>query len=66
MYKRTIFGNVTNTHVAEMDDVNKREFLILAVLAIAVIVMGVCPDIFVAKMHTSVGQLINQVALSKI
>lgn len=66
MYKRVVFGKVANSHVAEMDDVNKREFLILAILAVAVLAMGVYPDLFVAKMHTSVAQLINQVALSKI
>ncbi|AUR51393.1 NADH-quinone oxidoreductase subunit M [Aquella oligotrophica] len=66
MYKRVVFGDVVNSHVAEMDDVSKREFLILAILAIAVIVMGVCPNIFVAKMHASVEQLLTQVTLSKI
>lgn len=66
MYKRVVFGDVTNSHVAEMADVTPREFIILAVLAVAVIVMGVYPDLFVAKMHTSVNLLINQVAVSKI
>lgn len=66
MYKRVVFGAVANSHVAEMSDVSKREFLILALLAIAVLVMGIYPDLFVAKMHASVGHLINQVAQSKI
>lgn len=66
MYKRTIFGSVTNHHVEEMDDVSKREFLILALLAIAVIVMGVYPNLFVSKMHATVAQFLNQVAVSKI
>lgn len=66
MYKRTIFGAVNNSHVNKMADVNRREFLILALLALAVILMGVYPNLFVAKMHASVQQLINQVALSKI
>lgn len=66
MYKKVVFGEVTNSHVAEMSDVSAREFIILAVLAIAVIAMGVYPDLFVSKMHTSVELLINQVAISKI
>lgn len=66
MYKRVVFGTVSNSHVAEMEDVSPREFIILAVLAIAVIVMGVYPNLFVSKMHTSVELLINQVAYSKI
>src|SRR5512139_3463206 len=35
MVKRVIFGDVANHHVEELSDINKREFLILAVLAIA-------------------------------
>lgn len=66
MYKRVVFGEVVNVHVAEMADVNPREFLILVLLAVAVIVMGVYPNLFVAKMHTSVSQLITQAAISKI
>lgn len=66
MYKRVVFGVVTNPHVADMQDVNKREFLILALLAAAVILMGVFPNLFVAKMHASVGQLLNQAAVNKL
>jgi NADH-quinone oxidoreductase subunit M len=66
MYKRVVFGDVTNSHVAEMEDVSPREFIILAVLAVAVIVMGVYPQLFVAKIHTSVEQLINLLAQKKL
>lgn len=66
MYKRVVFGDVTSSHVAEMDDVSAREFIILALLAVAVIVMGVYPQLFVAKMHVSVQHLIDQVAISKL
>ena len=66
MYKRVVFGEVTSSHVAEMDDVSSREFIILAVLAVAVIVMGVYPQLFVAKIHVSVQHLISQVAISKL
>ena len=66
MYKRVMFGEVTNHHVADMSDVNGFEFLVLALLAIGVIVMGVYPDLFVAKMHASVAQLITIVAQSKL
>lgn len=66
MYKRTIFGVVTNSHVNEMKDVNCIEFFVLAVLAVAVIGMGLYPEIFVAKMQTSVNDLVLQVTQSKI
>ena len=45
------FGDVGNSHVAEMEDVNKREFLVLAILAVVVLGMGLLPDLFVSKMH---------------
>ncbi|MDN0075948.1 NADH-quinone oxidoreductase subunit M [Crenobacter sp. SG2303] len=66
MYKRVIFGDVGNDHVAEMKDVNKREFLILAILAITVLGMGLFPQAFVSKMHLAVNDLIAHVAQSKL
>ncbi|MBV8633502.1 MAG: NADH-quinone oxidoreductase subunit M [Burkholderiaceae bacterium] len=66
MYKRVIFGDVGNSHVAEMTDVNKREFVILALLAVAVLGMGLYPQAFVSKMHLSVNDLIAHVAQSKL
>jgi NADH-quinone oxidoreductase subunit M len=66
MYKRVIFGEVSNHHVEEMADVNKREFLVLVVLAIAVLGMGLYPQGFVEKMHLSVNDLIAHVAQTKL
>lgn len=66
MVKRTIFGEVANHHVDELTDVNKREFLVLAVLAIAVLGMGLYPQMFVDKMHLAVNDLIAHVAQSKL
>jgi NADH-quinone oxidoreductase subunit M len=66
MYKRVIFGPVTNHHVAEMTDINGREFLILTLLAIGTMVMGVYPLPFTDVMHSSVNELLRHVAVSKI
>ena len=43
MYKRVIFGDVANEEVAELDDINGRETIILGLLAIAVLLFGVWP-----------------------
>jgi hypothetical protein len=43
MYKRVVFGAVANHHVAELKDVNRREFWMLAALAVAVLWMGLYP-----------------------
>src|SRR5476649_337252 len=51
MYKRVIFGAVANDHVAALSDLNGREFLVLGVLAAAVLFMGVYPLPFTEVMH---------------
>jgi NADH-quinone oxidoreductase subunit M len=66
MYKRVAFGEVANRHVAELKDINAREYLILAILAIAVLVMGVYPFPFTEVMHASVDNLLKHVAMSKL
>ncbi|MCW5299896.1 MULTISPECIES: NADH-quinone oxidoreductase subunit M [Herbaspirillum] len=64
--KRVIFGAVTNHHVEELTDVNKREFFILGLLAIAVLVMGLYPAPVTDTMQTSVSDLLKHVSVSKI
>lgn len=66
MAKRVIFGKVTNHHVAELTDINGREFLMLGVLAIAVLVMGLYPAPFTDTMQTSVADLLKHVAQTKL
>ena len=65
MVKRVIFGAVKNDEVAALTDLTKREFLMLAVLAIAVIAMGVYPAPITEAMQTSVGDLLQHIAISK-
>ncbi|MDR0215780.1 MAG: NADH-quinone oxidoreductase subunit M [Comamonas sp.] len=66
MYKRVYLGPVGNDHVAELKDINCREFLVLGVLAAAVLVMGVYPKPFTDVMDVSVAELIKHVAVSKL
>jgi NADH-quinone oxidoreductase subunit M len=66
MIKRVYFGDVANDHVAELQDVNTREFSMLAVLAVAVLAMGLYPKPFTDVMHTSVNELIRHVGVSKL
>ena len=66
MVKRVIFGAVANKHVAELVDLNKREFLMLGLLAIAVIAMGLYPAPFTDTMQTSVADLLQHVSVSKL
>lgn len=66
MYKRVIFGDIANDHVRELTDINGREFLMLALLAVAVLWMGVYPKPFTDLMHASVVDLLQHVAQSKL
>ena len=66
MYKRVYFGDVTNDDVRGLSDINAREFLILAVLAAAVLWMGIQPKPFTDVMHVSVTELLKHVAQSKL
>ena len=66
MYKRVYFGPVTNDHVRELKDIGCREFFILAVLAAAVLYMGIYPAPFTDVMGASVADLLKHVATSKL
>jgi len=66
MYKRVAFGAVANKHVAELSDIDNREFLILGLLALCVLGMGLYPFPFTDVMHVSVDHLLKQVAASKL
>ncbi|MEO8135245.1 MAG: NADH-quinone oxidoreductase subunit M [Betaproteobacteria bacterium] len=66
MVKRVLFGKVANAHVAELTDVTPREFWLLAVVAIAVLAMGLYPKPFTDVMHQSVLDLLAHVARSKM
>jgi NADH-quinone oxidoreductase subunit M len=66
MVKRVYFGDVANDHVKQLTDINGREFFMLAVLAIAVLVMGLYPKPFTDVMNVSVAELLKHVAASKL
>ena len=66
MYKRVYFGAVTNDQVRYLQDINAREFFMLALLAAAVLWMGVYPKPFTDTMHVSVTELLKHLAQSKL
>ena len=66
MVKRVFFGEIANSHVAELVDLNKRELLILTTLAILVIGFGVYPQPMTEMTHATVAQFLNHMAITKI
>lgn len=66
MVKRVVFGAVANDHVEHLKDISPREFLVLGLLAVAVLGMGLYPLPFTEVMHHSVNNLLSHVAQSKL
>ena len=66
MYKRVYLGPVANEDVRQLKDINAREFLMLGLLAVAVLFMGIYPKPFTDIMNASVADFLKQVALSKL
>jgi NADH-quinone oxidoreductase subunit M len=65
MYKRVVFGAVANVRVAALRDIGLREGLFLALLAVAVMAMGLYPKPFTDVMHATVADLLRHVTQSK-
>jgi len=57
---------VANDDVKTLSDVNAREFFMLALLAAAVLWMGLYPKPFTDVMNTSIDALLKHVAVSKL
>ena len=66
MIKRVVFGAVANHHVAELTDIDAREFAVLGLLALCVLGMGLYPLPFTEVMHASVDNLLKHVAVPKL
>lgn len=66
MYKRVVFGDVKNKAVAELKDINAREWLILCLLSTLVLLFGIWPAPLFDVMHVSIEQLIEHALESKI
>jgi NADH-quinone oxidoreductase subunit M len=66
MYKRVVYGPVANDGVAGLSDINRREFLILALLAVAVLLFGIWPAPLLDVMGPSIDHLVEQISVSKL
>ena len=66
MFKRVYLGPVGNANVRALLDIGSREFFVMALLAIAVLYMGLYPRPFTDVMDASVAELLRHVALSKL
>ena len=65
MVKRVIMGPIGNDKVAALTDINRREFWMLSLLAIFVLLIGVWPNVIGHVMHASVENLVQHISTSK-
>jgi NADH-quinone oxidoreductase subunit M len=66
MIKRVLYGEVANDRVAKLTDLNHREFVVLGILALAVLLVGVWPAPLVEMMEVTIEALVQQVGQSKL
>ena len=66
LVKRVIYGEVANDNVAKLQDLNRREFWLLGVLAFAVLLLGVYPAPLLEVLDASVDHLVQHIAQSKL
>ena len=59
LYRRIVFGEITNTEVKKLVDLNRTEMIILSVLAFVSIVFGFYPDPLLSTTSASVEGLIE-------
>jgi NADH-quinone oxidoreductase subunit M len=66
LVKRVVFGPVGNDHVAQLKDVNGREFLVLGVLAVGVLALGLWPAPLLDVMRPTIEHLVSQMMVTKL
>jgi NADH-quinone oxidoreductase subunit M len=66
MVKRILFGEVANSHVAELTEINAREAWVLGLFAVGVLLLGVYPKPLTDLMDASVVQLVSQLSATKL
>jgi len=66
MIKRVVYGGIANERVEKLSDLNRREFVVLGVLALAVLLVGLWPAPLVDMMTVSVDALVEQISQPKL
>jgi NADH-quinone oxidoreductase subunit M len=66
MIKRVVFGEIASDQVAALKDVNAREFVLLAILALSVLLLGVWPAPLIEAMNASIAGLLDHIRVGKL
>jgi NADH-quinone oxidoreductase subunit M len=63
--QRVLFGKITRAENATLPDLTRRELAVLVPMLILIVLMGVYPQPFLKRMHSSVGDLMEHVELRR-
>ncbi len=66
MIKRVVYGDIANDKVAALKDLNSREFVVLSILALSVLLVGLWPAPLVDMMNVTIENLVSQISQSKL
>lgn len=66
MVKRVFWGSVKNNNIQTLKDINNREFFILAILTLIILIIGVYPQFIIEIMHESIINLTEQALTTKL
>jgi NADH-quinone oxidoreductase subunit M len=66
MVKRVVYGEVANDDVATLEDIGRREFFVLGVLAVAVLLLGLWPQPLIEAMEPTLQGLVDHFVRSKL
>ncbi|MGL4675174.1 MAG: proton-conducting transporter membrane subunit, partial [Wohlfahrtiimonas sp.] len=61
--KRVILGEAVHQHVKELKDINSREYFLLAILAIFIVLLGVWPAPLANVMQASIDHLLANITI---
>ena len=65
LVKRVVYGRVLNEEVAALEDIDRREILMLSILALMTLAVGIWPNPILDVMHVSIDNLLQHVEVSK-
>jgi NADH-quinone oxidoreductase subunit M len=66
LVKRVVFGEIANDNVAKLQDLSRREFLVMGILAFFVLLLGVWPAPLLDVMNATIDHLVVHIAESKL
>jgi len=59
LFNRIAFGNLKSQYTNKFLDLSAREFLVFTPLILGTLIIGICPEIFLSFLYTSINSLVE-------